>query len=368
MKHWTIVTSPFVLFYVLGLTFQCPWNYYIKAFILSFTFLLVNLGSRFCRISNDSSTMEQLPVSIYLATKWWLLVTWFVRIAPSVGWIFNTVFTLSSTALCYFFYRTWKNDPGTIVTSLAEKHQTIKKLAEFGPGFEPEHFCSTCLLRRPIRSKHCSACNRCVARFDHHCPWVGNCIGVGNHHFFVYYLFWLAFSCVLFVTGAIHYWSYRCDFSGGVFSWSVAFTCDGWLSFTVFNAVLHTVWVVAILICQLYQMLWLAMTTNERANSSRYKHFHRATKQPVPSGRCKQLLHQQSHYISPFDLGLFFNMVDFFKLHKPLRVACPSKKIDDIDWKELFDMDSWLTAKSGGSAFEADCERVQLIPQNDGIV
>ena len=69
MKHWTIVTSPFVLFYVLGLTFQCPWNYYIKAFILSFTFLLVNLGSRFCRISNDSSTMEQLPVSIYLATK-----------------------------------------------------------------------------------------------------------------------------------------------------------------------------------------------------------------------------------------------------------------------------------------------------------
>jgi len=61
-------------------------------------------------------------------------------------------------------------------------------------------------------------------------------------------------------------------------------------------------------------------------------------------------------------------MVDFFKLHKPLRVACPSKKIDDIDWKELFDMDSWLTAKSGGSAFEADCERVQLIPQNDGIV
>ncbi|KAG8141953.1 hypothetical protein E2320_006608 [Naja naja] len=42
--------------------------------------------------------------------------------------------------------------------------------------------------KQPLRAKHCQACQQCVRRYDHHCPWIENCIGERNHPLFVLYL------------------------------------------------------------------------------------------------------------------------------------------------------------------------------------
>lgn len=75
-----------------------------------------------------------------------------------------------------------RNPPSEIFTSHSFKNNA--------PAYR---WCSTCGVWKPDRCHHCSTCNRCFLRMDHHCPWFACCIGFRNHKFFVQVLMYMTF-------------------------------------------------------------------------------------------------------------------------------------------------------------------------------
>ncbi|CAD8141158.1 unnamed protein product [Paramecium pentaurelia] len=62
-----------------------------------------------------------------------------------------------------------------------------------------EKSCQPCKLVKEQGTYHCSKCDICVRGYDHHCPWVGKCIGEGNIIEFQMFLlsFLFFFTCNL---------------------------------------------------------------------------------------------------------------------------------------------------------------------------
>ena len=93
-------------------------------------------------------------------------------------------------------------DPGGVPESLEtsiETGLTQGLLSNMNPvdfAYGQVTFCAKCNRPRPPRAHHCTVCERCVLRYDHHCPWVGNCIGLFNVRYFLQYLLYLTLTAL----------------------------------------------------------------------------------------------------------------------------------------------------------------------------
>ena len=100
-----------------------------------------------------------------------------------------------SFLLCMFtFYKAAYTNPGKISTE-----NFVQEIARYPFDewiFAEKKICETCAFMKPARSKHCRFCNVCISRYDHHCIWLGQCVGRNNYKWFLAFLVSHIWLCV----------------------------------------------------------------------------------------------------------------------------------------------------------------------------
>lgn len=99
-------------------------------------------------------------------------------------WTASVCFLFSLSTLYHLFSAAYRN-PGVIVKG---------QLTLPDPLPRTWRYCETCDYYQPPRAVHCPDCDVCIAKFDHHCVWMGTCVGVGNFKPFMRFnLSWLSY-------------------------------------------------------------------------------------------------------------------------------------------------------------------------------
>ena len=218
----------------------------------------------------------------------------------------------SSSAGLYYMRRVSNADPGFVTaaalsslrrgtrpSSAANDVDDRLNHSELWAG-NWNQLCVSCKLVKPFGTKHCSMRDKCVARFDHYCPWMGNTIGKRNHRDFVVFLILESFAMVVaFAVAVVRYGE---ESPGEKYR-----NNTGILMFAAFDA-LTLLPVIMLTISQLVQVAQ-NVTTNELSNAHRYSY----------------LKSSDGAFVNPFDRGSHLANISAFFF--------PSKNaplIDDI--------------------------------------
>jgi palmitoyltransferase ZDHHC13/17 len=116
--------------------------------------------------------IQQTPflAGVFASTLFWVGVRWLFAVFPTTftGHPFlNIVFAACYCLTTYFYSSALLEDPGFVpkLPSRQKQKKVIEELLSLWK-FDEDNFCVQCMVRKPLRSKHCLRCGRCVAKQD----------------------------------------------------------------------------------------------------------------------------------------------------------------------------------------------------------
>lgn len=109
------------------------------------------------------------------------------KFGTALRWILIPAIVVLGALTLLFWLFAAARDPGIIP-------RPCEGVEPVPPAPDPEtgatwELCLICNVYRPPRAVHCRECDSCVSKFDHHCPWIGTCVGERNRRPFLLALF-----------------------------------------------------------------------------------------------------------------------------------------------------------------------------------
>ena len=139
---------------------------------------------------NKKSKFSNINMLLFIILHFTVIFLTFIMLMPYFdNTYFSILYLVISLLLFILFFILAFSDPGTLTNN---KYKDALDIIEQGEMLE--YYCPKCLIKMDFRTKHCVICEKCVDDFDHHCFWVGNCIGKKNFSLFFDFLVYVIFN------------------------------------------------------------------------------------------------------------------------------------------------------------------------------